>query len=138
MQIYCGNRHFFVVENGINLFIRFTTRSHLENSSDDRCRRLVSYGKAFIARTFYISVRRVCRTIFSRFCVSLDYGANFFGRIRRMPFVEYVHNRHHIHPRAVRVRRIHIVRYGNKTNVIHRKDIIDVLSDKDIVSAETG
>lgn len=49
-----------------------------------------------------------------------------------------VHDRHHVHARAVRVRRIYIVRYGDETDVIHREDIIDVLPDKDIVSSETG
>ena len=53
-----------------------------------------------------------------------------------MPFVEHVHDGHHVHTCAVSVRRVHVVRYGDKADTVSGKDIVDVLSDLDIVSAE--
>ena len=43
-QINGRDRHFLVVENGVNLFVRFTARPHLEYTPYHACRRLVYYG----------------------------------------------------------------------------------------------
>ena len=55
-----------------------------------------------------------------------------------MPFVEYVHDRHHIHSRAFGVCRVHVVADGNKANVIHWEDIVCVLTYLNVVSSETA
>ena len=54
-----------------------------------------------------------------------------------MPLVKDVHDRHHFHCAAVAVFRVHVVLYGNKANTERRKYIVHILSDLDIVSAET-
>ena len=55
-----------------------------------------------------------------------------------MPLVEYVHDRHHIHSRAFGICRVHVVADGDKADVIHREDIIGVLTYFNVVSSETA
>ena len=55
-----------------------------------------------------------------------------------MPFVKYVHDRHHFHRAAVAIFRVYVVLYGNKSDTESREYIIHILPDLDIVPAETG
>ena len=76
MQIYCGDGDFFIVEDGADLFVGFTARPHLENTSYNACSGLIYHRQASIPRAFNVAVWRVCRTIFSRFCVCFCHCAN--------------------------------------------------------------
>lgn len=55
-----------------------------------------------------------------------------------MPFVKHVHDRHHVHTRAVPVRCVNVVAYGYKAYAVGGKYVIEILSDHDIVSSEAG
>ena len=55
-----------------------------------------------------------------------------------MPLVKYVHDRHHFHCAAVAVFRVHVVLYGDEPNTERGEYIVNILSDLDIVPAETG
>ena len=54
-----------------------------------------------------------------------------------MPFVEHVHNGHHIHARAAPVRRVHVVVQRDKADAVSGENVIDVLSDLNIGAAES-
>ena len=53
-----------------------------------------------------------------------------------MPFVEYIHDRCHIHSRIFGKSRIHIVAYGNEPDIVGREEVIRVLPHLNIVSAK--
>ena len=55
-----------------------------------------------------------------------------------MPFVEYIHDRRHVHSRVFGNSRIHIVADGNEPDIVGREQIIRVLPDFNIVSSETA
>ena len=55
-----------------------------------------------------------------------------------MPFVEYIHDRRHVHSRVFGYSRIHIVADGNEPDIVGREQIIRVLPHLNIVSAEAA
>ena len=55
-----------------------------------------------------------------------------------MPFVEYIHDRRHVHSRVFGNSRIHIVADGNEPDIVGREQIIRVLPHLNIVSAEAA
>lgn len=64
--------------------------------------------------------------------------ADLFARIGGMPFVEYIHDRRHVHSRVFGNSRIHIVADGNEPDIVGREQIIRVLPHLNIVSAEAA
>ena len=55
-----------------------------------------------------------------------------------MPFIENIHNRHHIHACTVRVERVNVVIQCDKADIVHWKNIIDVSAYLNIIPAETA
>ena len=55
-----------------------------------------------------------------------------------MPFIKDVHYRKHIHRRTVRVERINVICQGNKADIIHREDVIHILTYHDVITSETA
>ena len=55
-----------------------------------------------------------------------------------MPFVEYIHDRRHVHSRVFGNSRIHIVADGNEADIVGWEQIIRVLPHLNIVSAEAA
>ena len=53
-----------------------------------------------------------------------------------MPFVEHVHNGHHIHACAAAVGGIYIVAQGNKADAVRGENIVDILPDLYVISSE--
>ena len=101
-------------------------------------RRFFVYNRRMIFIVFsHVTVRRFRSKIFPCLRTRIFYRTDFFARIRRMPFVKNVHNRHHIHCRRIFARSVDSVLYRDKSYSERRKHIIDILSDKNIISAET-
>lgn len=65
-------------------------------------------------------------------------GSQLFGRIGGVPFIEHVHYREHIHRHTIRIERINVVREGDKANVVHRKNVINILTDHNVITSETA
>ncbi len=55
-----------------------------------------------------------------------------------MPLIEQIHYRHHIHSRGVLIRRVNIVVESNKADIVGRKNVINILSDLNVVASETA
>lgn len=55
-----------------------------------------------------------------------------------MPLVEKINYRHHIHCRGILVSGVNVVAECDKANIVGRKDVVDVLSDLNIISPETA
>ena len=55
-----------------------------------------------------------------------------------MPFVEHVHDGHHIHSRAAALGGVHVVCKRYKTYAVGGEDIVDILPHLNVISAETG
>ena len=53
-------------------------------------------------------------------------------------YVYNIHNREHIHTCTVRIERINVVGQSNEADIVHREQVIYILSDLDIVSSETA
>ena len=55
-----------------------------------------------------------------------------------VPLVEKINYRHHIHCRSVLVSGIYVIAKRDKTDIVSRKDVIDILSDLNIIAPETA
>ncbi len=55
-----------------------------------------------------------------------------------MPLIKNIDYRHHIHSRAILISCVHIIIESDEADVVRWENIIHILPDLDIVSAETG
>ena len=109
---------------------------HIVNAPHDPCRLLVDDRRAVFVRAHPVTVgvRPVC--VPARLPFGFEYGADFFGRIRRVPLVEHIHNGHHIHARARAVGSVYIVRKRDKADAVSGENVVDILPDLNVISSE--
>ena len=55
-----------------------------------------------------------------------------------VPLVEKINYRHHIHCRSIFVSGVNVIAECDKTDIASRKDVVDILSDLNIISAKTA
>ena len=86
--------------------------------------------------TTVISVRDTTAEILACLCTCFKYSLDFFACGTAVPFIEQVDDRHHVKRRTAAVSGIHIVVQSNKTDIVHRKNIVDVAAHFNVISAE--
>ena len=55
-----------------------------------------------------------------------------------MPFVEHITDRHHIHICTIGIESINSVIQCDETDIVHRKNIVRVLTYLNVIASETG
>ena len=115
-----------------------TRSSHLKDTADYRSSLRIDHRRSVFIIAFIISV--CCEGCFVLACLSVSFNnsTQFFRRVGSVPLIKNIYYRKHLHTRTVIISRINVVRQCNKSDVVHRKDIIYILTDSDIVSSKTA
>ena len=111
-------------------------KAHIVDTPHDVCRLLVDDCRALLVRSRLVAVGVRPVGVLALLPVGFQNGADLLGSIRRVPLVEHVHDGHHIHARARSVRRVHVVRKGDKADAVGGEDIVDILPHLNVISAE--
>ena len=115
-----------------------TACTHFKHTAYITGRRLVTNRQTVFILTLNISVRCPGCSVLSRLCVGFNDRTDLLAGIGCVPFIEDIHNRHHIHTGAFAVCGIYVVAKGNKSDIVHREDVIRILTHLNVVSSETA
>ena len=113
-------------------------QAHVIDAPHDARRLPVDDRRTFFVRARFVAVGIGPVGVLARAPVALQHRADLLGGIRCVPFIEHVHDGHHVHARPRPVRGVHVVRKSDKANAVGGKDIVDILPDADIVAPEAG
>ena len=127
-----------LIENICNRLMPHTACPHFKDTADNGCRFGIDLRSVILIITLNIAVGACGSHILSGSCVTLKNGSQLFGRIGGVPLIENIHYREHIHRRTVRIERINVVGQGNEADIIHRKNVVHILTYHDIVTSETA
>ena len=107
-----------------------------EDFSNNLCGFGVNNPSALILGVFNISVGRVRTQRFTRLSFCLKYGAYLFARILGVPLVDDIEEGGKI--AVLLIGTIHSVVYGNEADIHTGKEYFGVVTDLEVVSAESA
>ena len=99
-------RNMLIVQHITYLNGFHTACIHLEDAADDRRSLRVRNGCVFFVIAFEITLGSECAFILADLCTLSVNGSQLFGGVCRMPFIENVHDRHHVHSGAISIGRL--------------------------------
>ena len=131
-------QHTFLIQDSCDLQRLHTACIHLKDSANDSCGVRINDRSTHFIIALNITVWAIGSHHLACLCISGDDSSDLLGSVGGVPFVEHITDRHHIHICTVRIERINAVIQCDETDIIHRKNIVRVLTDLNVVSAETG
>ena len=133
-----GCRYLLCIQYVSDLLVVVALCPHLKHSADDRCCIRINDRRTVRIITLEISERAVSTFILARLCIAFKNSTELLGCVCGIPLIKNIHDRQHIHRSTVAVECVNVVCQGNEAVIIHREQIIRVLTYLIVIASETG
>lgn len=131
-------QHSFFIQDSCDLQRLHAACIHLKDSADDSCGIRINDRSTHLIIALNITVWAIGSHHLACLCISGDNSPDLLGSVCSVPFVEHITDRHHIHICTIGIERINSVVQCDETDIVHRKNIVRVLTYLNVISSETG